>query len=239
MTALSINVNKVALLRNSRGENRPDVLAFAKRCLEGGVAGITVHPRPDQRHIKYSDLKPLKTLVDAYGKELNIEGYPSSQFLEIVTEIKPHQVTLVPDPPHALTSSFGWDIQKHHAQLVSVLSVLKAHHIRTSLFIDETVHDESLSQVSPNRVELYTYNFAHQFNQNKEEAVRPYTELADRMAALKIEVNAGHDLNQYNTPYFLEQVPNILEVSIGHAFICDCLEDGFEKTLTAYVKAVQ
>ena len=239
MTVLSINVNKIALIRNSRGEDRPNLLNFSKKCLDAGAGGITVHPRPDERHIRYDDLEPLKKLVAAYDdSEFNIEGYPSEHFLKLVCAIKPDQVTLVPDPPEALTSSFGWDTKANYDALSQVLKQLKAAGIRSSLFVDETVDDESLKALNPDRVELYTYNYAHNYEKDKQSAIKPFKDLAKRMRTCGLDLNAGHDLNQYNVEYFLSEIPEIEEVSIGHAFICDCIENGFDRTIDTYLRAV-
>lgn len=241
MTALSINVNKIALIRNSRGANSPDLLAFSKHALDLGVQGITVHPRPDQRHIRYADLLPLRHLVSGYDKcEFNIEGYPTDTFLEHAIHANAHQVTFVPDPPEALTSSFGWDVRKHQDFLTDVIAKLHDHGIRTSLFVDPDFSDfEALLKTRTDRVEFYTGPYAAQFHQNKEAAVALYARLASKLQAYSIGINAGHDLNLDNTAYFLENVDTVLEVSIGHQVICDALVFGWEHTIKSYLACVR
>ena len=241
MTALSINVNKIALIRNSRGANNPNVSEFAKKALDLGVQGITVHPRPDQRHICYSDLVVLKDLVDQYpNTEFNIEGYPSKDFLDHVIRLKPHQVTFVPDPPEALTSSFGWDVVAHCDFLTSCIALVHEHAIRTSLFVDSKFSNfTELIATKTDRVELYTGPYAEMFFQNKIEAVAPFVDLAKQLSAYNIGINAGHDLTLDNCAYFLDHVPNVLEVSIGHQVICDALEIGWESAIKSYLSTVK
>jgi pyridoxine 5-phosphate synthase len=240
MTALSINVNKIALIRNSRGANNPNVSEFAKKALDLGVQGITVHPRPDQRHICYSDLVVLKELVAQYPKrEFNIEGYPTDDFLNHVVRVKPHQVTFVPDPPEALTSSFGWNVAAHGEFLTKCILRMHEQAIRTSLFVDSQFSNfTELVATKTDRVELYTGPYAEMFFQNKNEAVAPFVDLAKQLSAYNIGINAGHDLSLDNCAYFLNHVPNVLEVSIGHQVICDALELGWEPAIGAYLSAV-
>lgn len=241
MTALSINVNKIALLRNSRGSNNPNLIDFAKQALDLGVQGITVHPRPDQRHVCYSDLAPLKELVDQYPNcEFNIEGYPSNDFIEQVIAVKPHQVTFVPDPPEALTSSFGWDVIEHLLLLTQVISKLHDHEIRTSLFLDTHFFDfNALIATRTDRVEFYTGPYALNFGSNPAQAVAPYVNLAQQLKRYNIGINAGHDLTLDNCAYFLSHVENVLEVSIGHQVVCDALDRGWKPAIQAYLDCVQ
>lgn len=235
MTVLSVNVNKIALLRNSRGQNTPDVVAIASQCLDAGVAGITVHPRPDGRHIRWDDVTQLSTLTQDRNKELNVEGYPSPDFIEKVLAIMPTQVTLVPDPPEALTSSFGWDIDTHQNELKVIISQFAGAGIRTAIFVDPTRSNwAALTQIKPDRVELFTYDYAHHFPQNKTEAVAPYIKAAKSILALGIGLNAGHDLSLDNLGYFIQEIPEILEVSIGHALVCEALQLGLNQTLQRY-----
>ena len=240
MTALSININKFALIRNARGANMPDIINISEKCLRYGADGITVHPRPDERHAKFSDLLPLKKLVSKYeNKEFNIEGYPSENFIEKVINVKPHQVTLVPDPPGALTSSFGWDCEKNKSFLTDVVKEFHNHKIRVSLFINPSKKTlENLSIISTDRVELYTYDYAHNYSKNKSEAIKSYIEVVRFIVNEfpKIEFNAGHDLNLKNISYFAENIPQLLEVSIGHALISESLYLGFENVIPMYLQ---
>lgn len=233
MTKLSVNLNKVALIRNSRGGNVPDLLHVAADCERFGAQGITVHPRPDQRHITYDDVYRLKKLVTT---ELNVEGYPSEKFMQVVLEVRPHQVTLVPDPPNALTSDAGWDTIKHGSFLKEVISRLKAEGIRTSVFIDTNLHFfEPALKTGTDRVELYTEAYARKFLQNPAEAVLPYRLAAEEAARLGLGLNAGHDLNDENLRYFAQHVPGLLEVSIGHALISSALYLGLENIIQRYL----
>jgi len=233
MTKLSVNINKVALIRNSRGVNYPNLLQVAQDCEEFGAEGITVHPRPDQRHVRYDDLQPLKEIVTT---EFNIEGYPSEEFLKIVLQVKPHQCTLVPDPPDALTSDTGWNTIKHIGFLTDVISRLKDAGIRTSLFIDP-VNDmiEGAKTAGTDRIEFYTGPYAHAFTQNREEALSPYKKAAIKCQDLSLGINAGHDLNLNNLRHFKTGIPHLLEVSIGHALICDALYYGLKNTIQMYL----
>lgn len=239
MTYLSININKFALIRNSRGSNTPDILTLSRQLLDLGADGITVHPRPDERHIRFDDLAPLCDLIRTHykDKEFNIEGYPSLDFISIVKQVNPHQVTLVPDPPEALTSSFGWDVKKEVTFLKSVVNEFRKSDIRCSLFIDPTFKDfNELKEVNPDRIELYTYDYAHHFKTNKVAYIKDYAQLAEAVHNLGIKVNAGHDLNTENLRYFLNTVKNVKEVSIGHAFVCDCIQYGITETFLRYKK---
>ena len=240
MTALSVNINKFALVRNARGSNMPDIINISEKCLKYGADGITLHPRPDERHAKFSDLAPLQYLVSKYEKkEFNIEGYPSKNFIEKVINVNPDQVTLVPDPPGALTSSFGWDCEKNKSFLTDVIKEFHNNNIRVSLFINPSIKTlENLDIISTDRVELYTYDYAHNYSKNKSEAIKSYVEVVRFIVNEfpKIEFNAGHDLNLENLDYFLKSINNIKEVSIGHALICDTFEFGLEKTIKKYLE---
>ena len=234
MTKLSVNINKVATLRNARGGNMPDLLKFAIDCERFGAQGITVHPRPDERHIKYSDLKPLKEKVST---ELNIEGYPSEDFVNMVLQIKPHQVTLVPDAPDAITSNAGWDTQKNEEFLRNIIIPFKNAGIRTSIFIDtEPINMVFALKTGTNCVELYTEAYAANYNANKEKAIEPYIKAAEMAHSLGLKINAGHDLNIENLKFFKSQITHLDEVSIGHALISDALYYGIENTIQMYLK---
>ena len=240
MTALSVNINKFALVRNARGSNQPDLLDISKKCIDYGARGITLHPRPDERHAKISDLDPIKKLVSKFSNvELNVEGFPSNNFIKNVIDIKPHQVTLVPDPPDSLTSSFGWDCKNNENFLKDIISKFKENKIRVSIFINPSIKTlESLQNINTDRVELYTYDYAHNYLKNKSEAIKSYIEVSKfiKNKFPKIELNAGHDLNLDNLKYFLKSISNIKEVSIGHALICDTFEFGLEKTIKKYLE---
>ena len=229
MTRLSVNINKVATLRNSRGGNVPDVLLAAQKVQEFGAQGITIHPRPDERHIRYRyayDLKPLVTT------EFNIEGNPIKQFVDMVLEIKPTQVTLVPDAVDALTSNAGWDTVKHRAFLSEVVAEFKRNEIRTAIFVDpELKMIEGAATTGVDRVELYTEEYAVQYGLGNKKAADIYAECAVLGHELGIGINAGHDLSLDNIRFFKQQVPHVLEVSIGHALISEALYDGFEKVI--------
>jgi pyridoxine 5-phosphate synthase len=234
MTKLSVNINKIATLRNARGGNLPDVLQVAQDCERFGAQGITVHPRPDQRHIRYKDVVDLKPLL---ATEFNIEGYPSKEFIDLVIAVKPAQVTLVPDPPDALTSNAGWDTVKHESFLKEVIGTFKKNGIRTSVFINA---DESMIKNAVNtgtdRVELYTESYAANFRKGPEQAVRSFILAAKAANEVGLGLNAGHDLNLENLKYFHEHIPGLLEVSIGHALICDALYYGLENTIQLYLR---
>jgi len=232
MTKLSVNINKIATLRNSRGGNVPDVLKVAADVQDFGADGITVHPRPDERHIRYSDVIDLSTLIKT---EFNVEGYPSKKFLKLVRDVKPQQVTLVPDPPEALTSNAGWDTVKHQSFLQDVVAELKEEGIRTSIFVD-TNPENILNAATTNtdRVELYTEPYARMFSANPHKAIEPYLEAANLAQKAGLKLNAGHDLNLENLKFFNEHIPFLAEVSIGHALICDALYYGLEETIALY-----
>lgn len=248
MTDLSVNVNKLAWIRNSRGHNNPNVLEWSQKILDFGVHGITVHPRPDGRHIKHSDVIEISQLILSHKKknpaiEFNVEGYPSEDFLTLVTTAPADQVTLVPDPPEALTSSAGWKIAENLELLRKVVGFLKKHQRRVSLFIEPSAMSEQDWQALPltgtNRVELYTEAFAKAYEEKSTDLAKflsLYKEAALRAQQLKIAVNAGHDLNQDNLAAFLKAVPGIQEVSIGHALICEALDQGMSTTIKNYLK---
>jgi pyridoxine 5-phosphate synthase len=232
MTKLSVNINKVATIRNARGGDIPDVCQVAKDCELFGADGITVHPRPDERHIRYQDVWDLKPLL---ATEFNIEGYPSEQFLELVKSVKPHQVTLVPDPPGALTSNAGWDTIKNLHFLQDIIADLKHEGIRVSVFIDTNLKNiENAAKTGCDRVELYTEPYASDYLNNKVMAVAPFVEAAKCARACGLGLNAGHDLSLVNLKYFIENIPWIEEVSIGHALISDALYDGLKETIRKY-----
>ena len=234
ITKLSVNINKVALIRNSRGENLPDLQKFAQDCEQFGAEGITVHPRPDERHVRYNDLGILKNVVTT---ELNVEGYPSERFLEEVLKVVPHQCTLVPDPPGVLTSSEGWDTIKHHAFLKETIAELQDKGIRVSLFLDPIVAKvEGAKDVGADRIEFYTGEYAKQYAKSPESAVADHVLAAERAVDLGLGVNAGHDLNLENLAFYVAQVPGLLEVSIGHAIISDALYYGIENVIGMYKK---
>jgi len=239
MALLSVNINKFALLRNSRGMNNPDLAEVAKKCIECGAQGITLHPRPDERHAKFSDLPIISKLVSSYSNiEFNIEGYPSKKFITEVKEVKPDQVTLVPDPPGALTSSFGWDCSKYKSLLIDVVKDFQQKSIRVSLFINPSIESLiNLYEILPERVELYTFDFAKKYNHNPEEAIKPYLEVVQFLQKNipTISLNAGHDLNLENLNFLLTNIPTIKEVSIGHALVCDAFEYGLKDTLQRYL----
>lgn len=234
MVRLSVNINKVATLRNARGGNNPDVLRVAQDCERFGAQGITVHPRPDERHIRYADVLAIKPLVTT---EFNIEGYPTPEFIELVKRVHPHQVTLVPDPPTALTSNAGWDTIGCKQQLRDIVAIFVAEGIRTSIFVNadpELVRHAADSGAQ--RVELYTEPYATNYAQNREQAIAPFVAAAQAAKEVGLELNAGHDLSLQNLRYFAQQIPNLAEVSIGHALICDALYYGLENTIQMYLQ---
>jgi len=232
MTKLSVNINKIALIRNSRGANFPDLLKVARDCEEFGAEGITVHPRPDERHIRYDDIAPLKELVTT---EFNIEGYPNRKFLDMVIKNKPHQCTLVPDLPGALTSDNGWDTISKKEELKDIVAELQQAGIRVSLFIDP-VNEllDGAKETGAERIEFYTGPYAHDFGTNKEKAIEKYTQAANYCNKIGLGINAGHDLNLKNLNYFKNNIPGLLEVSIGHALVVDSLYYGLKNTIQMY-----
>jgi len=232
MTRLSVNINKIATIRNSRGGNIPDVLQTAINCQIYGADGITVHPRPDERHIRYQDVRDIKPIITT---EFNIEGYPSPSFLELVFSVHPDQVTLVPDPPGALTSSEGWDTVKNKDLLRDIIKNFKDRGIRTSIF---TGTDPGIikhaAQTGTDRIELYTEPYATMFETNREKAIAPFIRAAETALKYNLGLNAGHDLNLQNLKYFNQNIPGLLEVSIGHALISDAIYLGLENTIQMY-----
>ncbi len=237
MTRLSVNINKIATLRNARGGDLPNVMRVASDCERFGSQGITVHPRPDQRHIRYQDVLDLKSLVTT---EFNIEGYPSPEFIKLVVGVQPAQVTLVPDPPGALTSSAGWDTVKNHAFLKEVVTEFQRNNIRTSIFIEpDPLMIRQAVKTGTDRIELYTESYAKLFHSGPEFAIKPFIDAANAAIESGLGINAGHDLNLENLKYFADHVPGLLEVSIGHALICDALYYGLENTIQLYLRQLK
>jgi len=234
MTKLSVNINKLATLRNSRGGNMPNLVKSAKDIESFGAQGITIHPRPDERHIRYKDAHDLKNVVCT---EYNIEGNPIPKFIELVLDIKPTQVTLVPDAEDAITSNAGWDTVKHKAFLVDVIQTFKNNGIRTSIFVDPNVDMvKGAAETGTDRIELYTESFAEEFAKGKKtESIQPFIDAANTANELGLGINAGHDLSLDNIKYFKEHIPNLLEVSIGHALICESLYLGLENVVNMYL----
>jgi pyridoxine 5-phosphate synthase len=235
MTKLSVNINKIATLRNARGGNVPDVVKAALDIENFGAEGITVHPRPDERHIRYQDVRDLKAVITT---EFNIEGNPTEQkFVDLVLETRPTQVTLVPDTLQALTSNAGWDTQRHRAYLVEIIEVFKQAGIRTSIFVDPVIEMvEGAAQTGTDRIELYTEAYTQGYFSHRIQAVEPYLKAANRATELSLGVNAGHDLSLDNLRFFRQTIPQLLEVSIGHALIADALYLGFENTIQLYLR---
>lgn len=250
MTRLSVNVNKLATLRNSREKNLPDVTKWAKKILEYGAHGITVHPRPDGRHIRLHDVDSISALVKEWNSEglgdkveFNVEGYPSEEFMKLIERVRPHQATLVPDPPEAITSNAGWDLVKNEPILAEILERLRKT-TRVSLFVEPSKfaapEEAALARLKPDRIELYTESFHDEFTTGQKMVTTGYyVRVAERAKALGIGVNAGHDLNQMNLGFLTESIPWIDEVSIGHALICEALEDGMETTIKNYLKILK
>lgn len=238
MTRLSVNINKFATLRNSRGGNNPDVVKAAIDAQEFGADGVTVHPRPDERHIRYADVYAIQKIVTT---EFNIEGNSQEQkFVDLVLDIKPAQVTLVPDALDQVTSNHGWDTIRHKAYLLHIVDVFKKAGIRVSLFVDPVIAMvEAAAETGADRIELYTEGYAHRFAADKQTAVEPYRRAALRAHELGLGLNAGHDLDLHNLQYFARNVPHLDEVSIGHALICDALYLGFENTIQLYKRQLQ
>ncbi len=247
MTRLSVNVNKLATLRNARGKNLPDVAQLSGKILQYGAHGITVHPRPDGRHIRTMDVLNLHDVVKKWNQshkahaEFNIEGYPAREFLDLVRQVKPDQCTLVPDPPEALTSNAGWDLAANADFLLGVLGELKEQGIRVSLFVDPAGFAgpqlSALTRLKPDRIELYTEAYADHFGTDKQNQITElYSRASEYALSHGIGVNAGHDLNQQNLGFLTAQIPRLAEVSIGHALICEALEQGLEVTIRNYLK---
>lgn len=237
MTKLSVNINKFATLRNARGGNNPDLSKVTRDCQQFGAQGITIHPRPDQRHITTEDVYNLKPLITT---EYNIEGYPDERFLRFIAEVKPEQATLVPDPPDVLTSNAGWDTRKKLSFLQDVIGKIKEHGVRVSIFVDP---DEDLAaaagQTGANRVELYTEAYASGYAKNPEAAIKPYQRAAQAARENGLKLNAGHDLDLVNLRYFYQNIPELEEVSIGHALVCDSIYLGLENTIKMYLRELR
>ncbi|UKM65001.1 pyridoxine 5'-phosphate synthase [Flavobacteriaceae bacterium GSB9] len=233
MTKLSVNINKIATLRNSRGGDVPNVVQFAKDVQRFGAEGVTIHPRPDERHIRYQDARDLKPEVYT---EYNIEGNPIKSFMDLVLEVKPTQVTLVPDAEDAITSNAGWDTIKHKDFLVEVIKEFQQNGIRTSIFVDPVLKQiEGAKETGTDRIELYTEGFAHQYGLGNFDGVKPYHESAELADELGLGINAGHDLSLDNIKFFKENIPNLLEVSIGHALVAESLYLGVENVIQMYL----
>ena len=237
MTKLSVNINKIATIRNARGGNTPNIVEAAIRCEKFGAQGITVHPRPDERHIRYQDVRDLKKVVTT---EFNIEGYPSSDFIDLVLDVVPEQVTLVPDPPTAITSNAGWDTKANKSFLIDVVKTFQEKGIRVSIFVDPDVEMvRHAFEVGTNRIELYTEPYASGYPSNRELAIKPFVEAAIEANKLGLELNAGHDLSLENLAYFYQNIPGLKEVSIGHALISDALYLGLEETIKRYLNQLK
>jgi pyridoxine 5-phosphate synthase len=237
MTKLSVNINKIATIRNARGGNNPDVVKVALDCERFGAQGITVHPRPDERHIRRSDVYALKPLLKT---EFNIEGYPSADFIDLVLKVKPHQVTLVPDSPDQITSNSGWNTKAHCSFLTELVEAFKQEGVRTSIFVGTDLElIEYAAKTGTDRVELYTEPYAAMYAQNPNTAIAPFVEAAREVHRLGMGLNAGHDLSLENLKYMHELIPWLDEVSIGHALVCDALYLGLEKTISAYLECLK
>ncbi len=237
MTRLSVNINKIATLRNSRGGNMPNVVESAIKCQEFGAEGITIHPRPDERHIRRTDVFDLLPVIKT---EYNIEGYPSVEFIEMIKKVKPTQVTLVPDAPDALTSNQGWDTVTNNSFLTDIINECKEHGIRTSIFVDTNIeYIDAAKSTGVDRVELYTEPYASKYKEDKELAIKPFVIAAQRANEIGLGLNAGHDLNLENLKYFNQHVPYLQEVSIGHALIADALYYGLKNTIGLYLQQLK
>ena len=237
MTRLSVNINKIATLRNARGGNNPNVIQVAKDCERFGAQGITVHPRPDERHIRYTDVIELKKIVTT---EFNIEGYPDQRYMDLVLKTQPAQATLVPDKPDAITSNAGWDTIKNESLLRDVVNELKKNGIRVSLFVDPSeAMVEGAKKCGADRVELYTEPYASHFHENKEVAIKPYILAAAVAHKMNLGINAGHDLDLHNLKFLQQSIPQLDEVSIGHALVCDALYFGLENTIQMYLRQLE
>lgn len=233
---LSVNVNKIATLRNARGGNNPNVLQVALDCERFGAQGITVHPRPDERHIRYTDVLELSANIST---EFNIEGYPSEDFLQLIEKVKPHQVTLVPDPPHVLTSNAGWDTLQHQSFLELTIQRIKQTGARVSIFLDPNpLLIDSAKATGTDRIELYTEAYASGYHHDPAQAIAPYLATAKAAAEAGLGVNAGHDLDLHNLAYLSQQMAGLQEVSIGHALVCDALYYGLQNTIQLYLRAL-
>ena len=233
MTRLSVNINKIATIRNARGGNIPDVTEAAVNCEKFGAQGITVHPRPDERHIRYRDVRDIRPVITT---EFNIEGYPLKKFIDLVLEVRPDQVTLVPDPPEAITSNHGWDVAKNFTFLTEIIAEFRKNSIRTSIFTGTEIRDiEDAAKTGTDRIELYTEPYAGMYHKNRETAIAPFIKAAEAANSVGLALNAGHDLNLQNLKYFTENIPYLIEVSIGHALISDALYYGLERTIQLYL----
>lgn len=237
MTKLSVNINKIATIRNARGGNNPNLIQVAIDCESFGAEGITIHPRPDERHITTQDVYDLKEVVNT---EFNIEGYPDDRFLKIIDDVRPAQATLVPDPPHVLTSNAGWDTKKNEKLLKEIIQKIKDMGVRCSIFVEP---DDSMvagaADVGTDRIELYTEQYATRYKVDPALAIAPYRQAAEKADKLGLEINAGHDLDLENLAFFKQEIPFCKEVSIGHALICDALYYGLENTIQLYRRALQ
>lgn len=233
MTKLSVNINKIATLRNARGANMPNVLHVARDIQRFGAQGITVHPRPDERHITYKDVRELPEVITT---EFNVEGNPNPKFVDLVCEVKPAQVTLVPDAPDAITSNAGWDTVENRSFLLEVIQEFKQHGIRTSIFLDPDVAQvEAAVATGTDRIELYTESYAQKFPENPEIAIAPFVAAAQKAQEVGLGLNAGHDLSLENIQFFAQNIPGLLEVSIGHALVCESLYYGLENVINQYI----
>lgn len=234
MTRLSVNINKFATLRNARGGNNPDIIKVAQDCERFGAQGITVHPRPDERHITYLDVLDLSEVVTS---EFNIEGYPDDRYLDLIEKVRPAQATLVPDAPDVLTSNAGWDTVRNKSQLQDVISQIKHWGVRCSIFVNPEIEMvEGARETGTDRIELYTELYARRYSSDPKEALMPYKEAAERALKAGLGLNAGHDLDLHNLKYLIHEIPEIDEVSIGHALICDALYYGLENTIQMYLQ---
>jgi pyridoxine 5-phosphate synthase len=237
MTKLSVNINKIATLRNARGGNVPDLLQVAKDIQKFGAQGITIHPRPDERHIRYQDARDLKSVVYT---EYNIEGNPDKKFIDLVLEVRPTQVTLVPDAIDAITSNAGWDTVKNESFLREMVQEFKSHNIRTSIFVDPVLEMiQGAATIGADRIELYTEAFAHQYGLGNHQAIQSYVASAHLANELNLGINAGHDLSLDNIQFFKQNIPNLLEVSIGHALICESLYLGLDNVVNMYLNKLK
>lgn len=237
VTRLSVNINKIATLRNARGGNNPDVIKVALDCERFGAQGITVHPRPDERHIRYADVMQLKEVVTT---EFNIEGYPDERYMKMIREVKPAQATLVPDGPHVITSNAGWDTVYQASFLKQIINEIKQHGVRVSVFVNPEIKMvEGAYEVGADRIELYTEPYAANYHQDKQKAVAAYIEAAKVANQLKLGLNAGHDLDLHNLKFLKQSIPGLHEVSIGHALVCDALYLGLENTIQLYLKQLK
>ncbi len=237
MTKLSVNINKIATLRNARGGNVPDLLQVAKDIQKSGAQGITIHPRPDERHIRYQDARDLKEIVYT---EYNIEGNPERNFIDLVLQIKPTQVTLVPDAVDAITSNAGWNTIKHKDFLTEIVQEFQRNGIRTSIFVDPTLEMiQGAAIIGTERIELYTESFAHEYGLGNKNGIAPYVAAANLANELQLGINAGHDLSLENILFFKQNIPNLLEVSIGHALICEALYLGLDNVVNMYLQKLK